>query len=439
MYLWKCSRCGTAYTPEAIRYTCPRCGETAFLDMLPDYATIAATWGTEELAADSRRSIWRYGPLLPLSDQRPTTNDQRQTKPGTSTLSPCHLVTLSSVGWTPLYHAERLGRTLGLSQLFIKDDGRNPTGSFKDRASAVVVARALELGEATVAAASSGNAAAALAGLGAAADLRCIMFVPQSAPEAKVAQLLVYGATVLLVEGSYDDAFELCLAACTEWGWYCRNTGYNPHTTEGKKTCALEIAEQLSWDAPDTVLVAAGDGNIITGLHRGFQDALALGWIDHMPRLIGVQSAAAPALYQAWRAGAADVTLDRAETLADSINVALPRDGFRGLRAVRATGGMYLVVEDQAILGAIGVVARATGIFTEPAGAAAFAGLFALVERGEIRPDERVVVVNTGNGLKDIRAAARMAGPLRQIAPSLEAVRLAVGASGLGLGASGLG
>src|SRR6185295_8815555 len=145
------------------------------------------------------------------------------------------------------------------------------------------------------------------------------------------------------------------------------NTGYNPHTTEGKKTCALEIVEQLGWDAPDTVLVAAGDGNIITGLHRGFQDALALGWIDRMPRLIGVQAAAAPALYRAWRAGAADVTPDRAATLADSINVALPRDGFRGLRAVRATGGMYVAVDDEAILHAIGVIARSTGIFAEPA------------------------------------------------------------------------
>ena len=188
MYQWICSRCGAAYVPETIRYTCPRCGEAAFLDMLPDYEAIAAAWGREDLAADTRRSIWRYGPLLPLSDERPTTNDQRQTKHDTSTLSPCLLVSLSSVGWTPLYQAERLGRTLGMSRLYIKDDGRNPTGSFKDRASAVVVARALELGERTVAAASSGNAAAALAGLGAAADLRCVIFVPQSAPEAKLAQ-----------------------------------------------------------------------------------------------------------------------------------------------------------------------------------------------------------------------------------------------------------
>jgi threonine synthase len=341
---------------------------------------------------------------------------------------------LSSVGWTPLYHAERLGRQLGLSQLYIKDDGRNPTGSTKDRASAVVVAKALELGEPTVATASSGNAAAALAGLGAAAGLRTVIFVPQSAPEAKVAQLLIYGATVLLVEGSYDDAFELCLAACKEWGWYCRNTGYNPHTAEGKKTCALEIAEQLGWDAPDTILVAVGDGNIIAGLHRGFQDALALGWIVRMPRLIGVQAAAAAALERAWHAGAADVIPERAETLADSINVGLPRDGFRALRAVRASGGMYLAVEDEAILHALGVLARSTGIFTEPAGAAPFAALFALAERGEIRPDERVVVVNTGNGLKDIRAAARAAHAPYRVAPSLDAVRLALGAWDVGLG-----
>ncbi|HET9223714.1 MAG TPA: threonine synthase [Roseiflexaceae bacterium] len=416
MYQWRCSRCEAVYAPETIRYTCPRCGEAAFLDMLPDYEMIAAAWSVPNLAVDSRRSIWRYGPLLPLW---PATCDPQS--------AICNLQSaMTAVGWTPLYYADHLGRTLDVSQLFIKDDGRNPTGSFKDRASALVIAKALELGEQTVATASSGNAAAALAGLGVAAGLASVIFVPRSAPEAKVAQLSIYGATVLLVEGSYEDAVELCLAACKEWGWYCRNTGYNPHTTEGKKTCALEIVEQLGWDAPDTVLVAVGDGNIITGLHRGFQDALALGWIDRMPRLIGVQAAAAPALYCAWRSGAADVMPDRAATLADSINVALPRDGFRGLRAVRETGGMYVAVDDEAILHAIGVVARSTGIFTEPAGAAAFAGLFALVERGEIRPDEKVVVVNTGNGLKDIRAAARASGPPQRIAPTLEAVRLAL-------------
>ena len=420
MYQWKCSRCGVTYAPDQVRYTCPRCGEAAFLDMQPDYQAIGAAWGPADLAGDPRRSIWRYGPLLPLQ------GDQRSTRGETITRSPGHLVTLSSVGWTPLYHAARLGESLGLARLYIKDDGRNPTGSFKDRASAVVVAKAQELGERTVATASSGNAAAALAGMGAAAGLACIIFVPASAPEAKVAQLLIYGAEVLLVEGSYDDASDLCLAACQQWGWYCRNTGYNPHTTEGKKTCALEIVEQLGWQAPDTVVVSVGDGNIITGLHRGFQDALALGWIARMPRLIGVQAALSPAVYNAWRAGAADVAPDRAETLADSISVGLPRDGFRALRAMRETGGMCVAVEDGAILQAIGALARGTGIFTEPAGAAAFAGLFQLAARGAIRPDERVVVVNTGNGLKDIRAAARVAGAPRRIAPSLDAISAAL-------------
>lgn len=399
------------YDADEVRYACPRCGPAACLDMAPDYERIGARWSRDDLAADPRRSIWRYEPLLPLASAP---------APGRGAFD--------AVGWTPLFDAGRLGAQLGLRNLLIKDDGRNPTASFKDRASAVVLAKALELGETTVATASSGNAAAALAGLGAAVGLPCVIFVPQSAPPAKVAQLLVYGATVLLVEGSYDDAVELCMAACDEWGWYNRSTGFNPHTAEGKKTCALEICEQLGWEAPDTVIVAVGDGNIITGLHRGFQDALALGWISHMPRLIGVQAAAAPALYDAWRTGAADVLPTVATTLADSINVGLPRDGFRALRAIRETGGRCVAVEEEAILDALTTAARAAGLFTEPAGAAAFAGLVALAEAGALAPDERVVVVNTGNGLKDIGAAQRaVSGAPHRVAAALEAVRAVLG------------
>lgn len=415
-YSWSCSRCGTTYGAEEARYACPRCGPMACLDMRPDYGRIGAIWGRERLAADPRPSLWRYGPLLPLASATCAPAGPLSNAMGA----------LSSVGWTPLFSAGRLGEALGVPRLLIKDDGRNPTGSLKDRASAVVLARAREAGEATVATASSGNAAAALAGLGAAVGAECIIFVPQSAPAAKVAQLLIYGATVLLVEGSYDDAVELCLAACAAWGWYNRSTGYNPHTAEGKKTCALEICEQLGWEAPDTVVVAVGDGNILTGLHRGFEDALALGWITHMPRLVGVQAAAAPALYAAWRAGAADVAPAPATTLADSINVGLPRDGYRALRAIRATGGLCVAVEEEAILHAMGSVARASGLFTEPAGATAFAGLIALADAGAIGRDERVVVVNTGNGLKDIRAAMGVAGAAQRVAPTLDAVRAAL-------------
>lgn len=407
-YHWRCSRCANAYTAEAVRYTCPRCGPNAALDMVPDYARIAAYWPPAQLAADPNRTIWRYTPLLPVS--------RRAAQNGA----------LAAVGWTPLVPAGRLGQALGLRQLLIKDDGRNPTASFKDRASAVVLARALEQASPVVATASSGNAAAALAGLGAAAGVRCLIFVPESAPEAKVVQLLIYGAEVLLVEGSYDQAYELCREACDAFGWYCRNTAYNPLTTEGKKTCGLEIVEQLGMQAPDTVIVSVGDGNIITGLHRGFADAFALGWIDRLPRLIGVQAEGAPAVYRAWQTGAADVAMDKAETIADSINVGLPRDGYRALRALRETGGRCLAVSDAAILQAMARVAQLTGIFTEPACAATFAGLFALVEQGAIAPDERVVIVNTGNGLKDVRAAARAAGAPQRVAPTLDAVRTAI-------------
>lgn len=183
-HAWVCSRCGARYGPDAVTYACPRCGPAACLDMAPDYERVAAGWSRAALAADPRRSIWRYAPLLPLDDS--------------ARLPPCDGA-LEAVGWTPLFSAGRLGASVGLPRLLIKDDGRNPTGSLKDRASAVVLARALELGAATLATASSGNAAAALAGLGAAAGRPCVIFVPESAPPAKVAQLLIYGATVLLV------------------------------------------------------------------------------------------------------------------------------------------------------------------------------------------------------------------------------------------------
>ncbi len=413
-YQWRCSRCQTLYASGEIRYTCPRCGDGALLDMLPDYARIRAEWGPSRLMTDDDRSIWRYWPLLPLNDYDAGRHLTQAT-------------VLSSVGWTPLYRAERLGKTVGLNNLFIKDDGRNPTASLKDRASAVVIAKALELGESVVATASSGNAAAALAGMSAAAGLRCVIFVPSTAPEAKIAQILVYGATVLLVKGSYDQIFDLCQAACREWGWYCRNTGYNPHTAEGKKTCALEIVEQLDWEAPDTVLISVGDGNIITGLYRGFQDALALGWISRLPRLIGVQAARSPSVYHAWRSGARDVSPDRADTLADSINVGLPRDGFRALRAIRETDGFCIAVEDKEILEAMTAVGRLTGIFAEPAGATSFAGLFSLTSTGKITPDERVVVVNTGNGLKDVKSVSFTLGQLHVIEPTLTSVGGALG------------
>jgi threonine synthase len=406
-----------ALTPD--RYLCPDHGDLPpdrplpTLDIAYDYDRIAAQTNPAQMAADAGPGIGRYAALLPIADRR--------------SLPPL------PVGGTPLLPAPRLAAGLGLRQVWVKDDGRNPTASLKDRASAVVVARAREWGLRTVATASTGNAAASLAGQVAAWEGgRAVIFVPATAPPAKMAQLLIYGATVLAVEGSYDQAFDLCTAACERFGWYNRNTGLNPFTTEGKKTVAYEIVEALArqldgrpdrWLAPDVILVPVGDGSIIGGVHKGLHDALALGWIAHMPRLLGVQAAGSNALAQTWRQGDDEhLTAVRATTLADSIAVDRPRDARKALAAVRETGGAFIEVSDEAILEAMTRLARTTGIFPEPAAAAATAGLVAAVDRRLLDPDERVVILSTGNGLKDIAAARRATGEPIRIPPDLGAV-----------------
>ncbi len=192
---------------------------------------------------------------------------------------------------------------MGLKHVWVKDDGRNPTASFKDRASAIAVVKAQEKGAEIITTASTGNAAAALCGLCASVEQPNVIFVPKSAPPAKIAQLLVFGSTVMLVDGTYDDAFELCLEAADAFGWYNRNTGFNPYMSEGKKTVSFEICEQLGWDAPDVIFVSVGDGCIIGGVHKGLKDLLALGWIDKMPRIIGVQAAGSNFMAEAWENG----------------------------------------------------------------------------------------------------------------------------------------
>lgn len=429
----ECTICGERYAPEQVSYVCPKHGDEGILDTIYDYRKIKAATDPLKIAQSRDYSIWRYSELLPLSDP-PASAPPLQ------------------VGWTPLYHTKRLGDKLGLQNLFVKDDGRNPTASFKDRASAVVVAKAIELGAPIITTASSGNAGAALAGLAAAAKMPAVIFVPQTAPEAKVAQLLMFGANVLLVKGTYDEAFDLCLTASKEFGWYCRNTAYNPYTVEGKKTASLEICEQMSlalsegvnsaasiggakandnligsaFLAPDTIFVSVGDGNIISGLWKGLRDLAALGWIDKMPRLMGVQAAGSAACYEAWSSGATEVAPIDAHTIADSISVGVPRDGRRAVRAVRETKGAYLTVTDDEILEAMRVLARDAAVFAEPAGATAYAGLAKAAGDAMLQADETVVCLITGNGLKDIPSAMKAAGKPRIIEPSIEAVRKAV-------------
>jgi threonine synthase len=406
---FKCPLCGGSYAPDAVQYTCPTCGTVGTLDVLYDYAALRSQIDRDAIHQHPAQSIERYKALLPLKPE--------------SALPPLR------VGMTPLYDSARLAEHLGVRQAWAKDDGQNPTGSFKDRASALVVARAVEQGIQTVSTASTGNAAAALSGLGASVGLNIIIFVPASAPEAKIAQLLVYGATVILVEDTYDVAFDLCTEMCLREGWYCRNTAMNPFTTEGKKTASLEIADQLGWDVPDVVVVSVGDGNIIAGIYKGFYDLHQLGWIPRIPRLIGVQAEGSAALHQAWQAGqsAAEMQPIDAQTLADSISAGLPRDRAKALRAVRETNGAYVTVNDEAIIAAIPRLARLTGIFAEPASAAVFAGAERAVQSGVIHRDERVLLMLTGNGLKDVRRAQQSVAQGLRVKPTIESIQQALG------------
>lgn len=378
---------GREFAPDEVEYVDPEFGNEGILDVQYDYDLIKKNISLDRLRKNQDFTIWRYKPLLPI-------HPDAQVPP-------------LAVGWTPLYKAPLMASHLGLNHVWVKDDGRNPTASFKDRASAIAVVKAQEQKADVITTASTGNAAAALSGICASVQQRNVIFVPKSAPKAKVAQLLVFNSMVMLVDGTYDDAFELCLQAAAENGWYNRNTAFNPYMTEGKKTAAYEICEQLNWQAPERIFVSVGDGCIIGGLHKGLKDLKALGWIDQIPKLMGVQAEGSSYMYQAWKNEEDVLTKPpvKAETVADSISAGLPRDRLKAMAAVKETDGAYISVTDEEILNAIPAMARLSAVFGEPAGAAAYAGLVRAVNDGQIGPDERIVVLNTGNGLKDINAA----------------------------------
>lgn len=413
---YRCSICNTEYLPGQVTYTCPKDGGN--LDVVLDYDDIKKKFHPEDVTSRTEASLWKYLPLLPVNEPA-----------GNST--PLH-----ATGWTPVFALPRLAEKLHLKHLWLKDESRNPTASFKDRASAIVVTRAKEIKSEIVVTASTGNAGAALAGMAAAVGQKAVIFAPKSAPQAKVAQLLIFGAKVILVDGTYDDAFDLTVKASQEFGWYCRNTGYNPFTVEGKKTAAFEIWEwwveahqewhkkdnALDEHSPLTIFVSVGDGNIISGIHKGFKDLLALGWISHLPRIIGVQAEGSAAITNAFYAGTETITPVSATTIADSISVDLPRDGVRAVRAATQTNGTYLTVEDEDIIKAIAELGT-MGIFAEPAGATAYAGLVKAAATGVVGSDDPILVMNTGSGLKDVRAALQAVQPAPVIEPTLNGLK----------------
>ena len=406
---YRCSLCSEEYQPDEVVYVCPKDGGN--LDIIYDFGALSQELTVESLLESRQESLWRYLQLLPVD------------------LAPDFATPIQSVGWTPIYSPTKLQEDVGVANLWVKDESSNPTASFKDRASAVVVARAKEIGAEVVVTASTGNAGAALAGMAAAADQKAVIFAPRTAPPAKIAQLLIYRAKVLLVDGSYDQAFDLSILAANEFNWYCRNTGYNPFTAEGKKTGALEIWEQLILpvllDKPLNVFVSVGDGNIISGLHKGFKDLLEIGWLERMPRIFGVQSEGSAAVANTFMAGDETIHPVSADTRADSISVDLPRDGVRAVRAARQTGGAYITVSDDEIMAAIPELGQ-VGIFAEPAGAAAYAGLKKAIRQDVVSDDDAVLVLNTGSGLKDVNAALASVSPALIIEPTLSAVEKAL-------------
>ncbi len=397
----QCVLCGARYDPSKIEYTCPVCGPLGVLEVHYDYDRVAQRISRDTLMNDHDSTFLRYRALLPVS------------------YSLIGIPALA-IGGTPLYPVKRLRSHLGMGNLWLKDDSRNPSASLKDRAS--IIAVMLADGR-TLACASTGNAASSLAVQAASVGLPCYIFVPYNAPRAKIVQLLMSGATVFAVQGSYDDAFDLCIEACNTFGWYNRNTGYNPYLVEGKKTVGLEIAEQLQWQVPDSVLVPTGDGCIISGVYRGFEDFYRLGMIDRIPRMIAVQAEGSPAIVRALE-GDGIVRPYPAQTVADGISVSLPRNGAMAVKVIRESGGFGITVSDQEILAAEKELAKLTGVFAEPSGAASYAGLARLLRDGRIERDERTVLLVTGSGLKSIDAVVGSAGSVVPIEKGAEGMQM---------------
>lgn len=412
---YRCIACGTEQSSSHPGFTCPACGGN--LDVTYHHAA-ARDGFLAALGAGARGDIFRYAPLLPVHD--------------------LGLAPPLRVGQTPLYRADRLAAAAGLRHVWVKDDGLNPSASFKDRAGAVALVVARERKAAVVAGATTGNAGSSMACLAASVGQPCVIFVPEKAPPAKIAQLLVFGAKVIAVRGSYDQAFDLCVEVCRARGWFNRNTGANPFTREGKKTCSFEIWEQLGRRAPDWVAASTGDGNILSGLWKGWCDLQAMGLIERAPRMLCAQAqtsnAVSRAVWSVQRSGRparwTDLAIEpvQATTLADSISVDCPRDGLAAVRAVVESRGHAETVPDGDILAAIPELARLCGVFAEPAASCAWACVRKAAREGVIKPEETVVCVSTGNGLKDVGNARKAVGEPTVVEARVDAAQRALDA-----------
>jgi threonine synthase len=385
---------------------CPHCEATNTNDSAPkgvlkvvyNFKQIASKYAGKELFNELKNN--RFLDLLPVSN--------------------VDSLPFLKIGETPVYDVSRLlGKNL--HQLFIKDDSQNPTYSFKDRASAVVSAFAKEHGIVTIAAASTGNAGSSIAGICASQQQKAIVFVPGDAPLAKLTQIAMYGAKLIPVKGTYDDAFDLSIKASKAFGWYNRNTAYNPLTIEGKKTVAFEIYDQFKGQLPDYIFVPVGDGVIISGVYKGFEDLLNLKLINRVPTIVAVQSEGSNNIVQ---------NLDRetpvfepGQTVADSISVTIPRNFYMAKNYIKTYSGFGIAVSDKEIIEASVILSNKTGLFSEPAAVSAFAGYQKCVKNNLLNNDARILLLLTGSGLKDLKATQTLVSLPKTINCDLEAVK----------------
>lgn len=399
----ECTLCGKTYDPDQIIYTCPdHEGVKGILEVKYDYDVIHDNFDAD--LDGNISSQWKYRAFLPIHDDaEPVTLDE---------------------GGTHLLDAPNLSRELGV-ETFVKDDGLNPTGCFKDRASSIAVTKARHAGRDVVTCASTGNAAASLSGYAARGGLDCRIFVPGDAPEGKLAQPLIYGAEVLAVNGTYDEAYDLSLEVTDEYGWYNRNAAINCFQIEGKRTTGHELAEQTRGDVPDWVVFSMGDGCTIGGAWKGFREFYELDYVEDTPKMLGVQAEGASAIHDAFHEH--DDVDDIADTLADSIAVGRPRNTIKACRALEESGGTSVLVSDEEILQAEELLGSSEGIYSEPAGAAPVAGVRKALEKGIIESDETVVVNSTGFGLKDSESAKRATGSVHRVDPNIEEIRGLIG------------
>jgi len=405
-YYFQCTYCGKIYQKDEIQYLCPVCDATnddkhppkGVLKTLYHYKQVVEKHGKKDLF----KSLLKQGfiDLLPIN----------------SLQSMGYL----RVGQTPLYAIEKLENEYLNFTLLLKDDAQNPTASFKDRASVLVSAFAKENNIDTIAAASTGNAGSSLAGMCASQQQKAIIFVPSTAPLAKLTQIVMYGATIIPVDGNYDAAFDLSIQASKHFGWYNRNTAFNPFTIEGKKTVSYELFAQMQEQIPDRIFVSVGDGVIISGVYKGFEDLLQLGIIDKMPVIVAVQSEGSRNLIE--NINTTDWKTIPSTTIADSISVDIPRNFYMAKDYLLKYQGEWLCVSDNEIIEASKILSKNTGIFSEPAATAAFAGMLKYKNNNQFEKTSKNLVLLTGSGLKDLKSVAPLVHIPTAISANIDAV-----------------